>query len=85
MRSRRGRLWKALRWLLLAASLVSVALVLSPDLMGLRPVSPRTNTGLRADPAPSERSYPIEVAREEQVFPGVTLVFVEGRVNSYYF
>ena len=30
-------------------------------------------------------SYPIEVAREDQVFPGVTLVFVDGRVNSYYF
>ena len=30
-------------------------------------------------------SYPIEVAREDKVFPGVTLVFVDGRVNSYSF
>ena len=30
-------------------------------------------------------NYPLEVARGERVFPEVTLVFVEGRVNSYYF
>ncbi len=30
-------------------------------------------------------SYPIEVAREDRVFPGVTLTFVAGRVNSYSF
>ncbi len=30
-------------------------------------------------------SYAIEVAREERVFPGVTLVFAGGRVDSYYF
>ena len=30
-------------------------------------------------------SYPIEVAREDRVFPGVTLTFVAGRINSYSF
>lgn len=30
-------------------------------------------------------SYAIEVAREERVFPGVTLVFIGGRIDSYYF
>ena len=30
-------------------------------------------------------SYAIEVVREERVFPGVTLVFIGGRVDSYYF
>ncbi len=30
-------------------------------------------------------SYPVEVARGDRVFPGVTLVFVDGRVDSYYF
>jgi len=59
---RRGRLWKALRWLLLAASLVSVALVLSPNLAGLRTASPRTNAAVHIDPAPLDRSYPIAVA-----------------------
>ena len=29
-------------------------------------------------------NYPVEVARGERVFPEVTLVFAEGRVNSYY-
>ncbi len=62
MTSRRGRLWKALRWLLLAGSLVSVALVLSPDLAGLRRVFPRTNAAVQIDPAPSATSYPIAVA-----------------------
>ena len=30
-------------------------------------------------------NYSIEVARDDRVFPEVTLVFVDGRVNSYYF
>ena len=30
-------------------------------------------------------NYRIEVAREDQVFPDVTLVFVDDQVNSYYF
>lgn len=30
-------------------------------------------------------NYLIEVAREDQVFPDVTLVFVNNQVNSYYF
>lgn len=29
--------------------------------------------------------YPIEVVRGDELFPGVTLVFVDTRVNSYYF
>ena len=71
--SRPGWLGKALRWLLLAASLVSVALVLSPDLAGLRRLSHRTDAGVPIDPAPTETSYPSAVA------PGATsdLVMVQ--------
>ncbi len=71
--SRPGWLGKAFRWLLLAASLVSVALVLSPDLAGLRRLSHRTDAGVPIDPAPTETSYPSAVA------PGATsdLVMVQ--------
>ncbi len=30
-------------------------------------------------------SYPVDVAREDRIFAGVTLVFLDGRVDSYYF
>ncbi len=63
MTSRRSRLWKALRWLLLAASVASLALVLSPHCARLRAIAPRAHS---PDPAPTDRSYPIAVA------PGAT-------------
>jgi RND family efflux transporter MFP subunit len=59
--SRRGRLWKTLRWLLLAGSLVSVVLFLSPNLLDLRRVSGSTKAGVRIVPAPSDTSYPAAV------------------------
>ncbi len=79
MLSRNSRLWKALRWLLLAASLVSVALVLSPDLAGLRHVSRRADAGVRIDRAPSNTRYPIAVAPRatSQLVPEVELAALE--------
>jgi len=67
--SRSSRLWKVLRWLLLAISLVSVALVLNPDLVSLRHDSGLTNTGVQIDPLPKDTSDPIAVA------PGATSEF----------
>jgi len=69
LRSRSSRLWKVARWLLLAISLVSVVLVLSPDLVSLRHVSGLTNAGDSIDPLPNDTSDPIAVA------PGVTSEF----------
>ena len=56
--SRRGRFWAALPWLLVAAG----ALVLMPNVAGLRRVSRPTNAAVRIDPAPSATSDPIAVA-----------------------
>ena len=64
------RPWQALRWLLLAASVASLALVLTPDCAGLRATAPRTHSGVRIDPAPTDMSYPIAVA------PGATSEWV---------
>jgi RND family efflux transporter MFP subunit len=71
--SRRDRLWKALRWLLLAGSLVSVALVLSPGLVGM----PRTNTGVGIDPALTDTSYLIAPGATSELVPEQELAAFE--------
>lgn len=55
---RRGRPWKVLRWLLLAVSLVSVVLAVSPMLVGLQNVPGPSNAPIRLDPPPTETSAP---------------------------